>query len=146
MSRVSNGAATAILAVWSLPASRGKQDPRFFYEKQPIPELPYQGFRQDIPNERRGNAGFVKAVFTADGRYLVTLGPGIKVWDAATGVLLQTIQANLDGNDVIAADGKHHLVLAHRADVAPHMPEARGYWIWDFRDGSRRGPVPDGTW
>ncbi|MGH9886384.1 MAG: hypothetical protein ACREBE_12695 [bacterium] len=124
----------------------GKEDPKFFYEKKPIPELPYQGFRQDIPNERRGNAAFAKAVFTADGRYLLTLGPGIKVWDAATGALLRTLPANLDGNDPLATDGTHHLVLAHRGDVAPHMPEATGYWIWDFQDGSRRGPIPEGSW
>jgi len=135
----------AILAALSLVAC-GKEDPRFFYERKPIPGLPYQGFRQDIPNERRGNAAFSKGVFTAEGRYLVTLASGIQVWDAATGALLRTLPASLDGNDPIVADGTHHLVLAKRGDVAPHLPDAMGYWIWDMRDGSRRGPIPEGTW
>ena len=124
----------------------GKEDPRFFYERKPIPGLPYQGFRQDIPNERRGNGVFSKGVFTPEGRYLVTMGSGIHVWDAATGALLRTLPASLDGNDPIIADGTHHRVLAHRGDVAPNLPEASGYWIWDLRDGSRRGPIPEGSW
>jgi hypothetical protein len=54
----------------------GKEDPRFLFERKPIPGIPYQGFRRDIPAGRRGNAVFSKGVFTRDGRYLVTLGPG----------------------------------------------------------------------
>jgi hypothetical protein len=97
--------AVASLATWTLLGC-GKEDPRFFYEKKPIPGLPYQGFRQDIPNERRGNRAFVKAVFTPEGRYLVTLGPGIQVWDAATGAMLRTLPATLDGNDPLVAMGR----------------------------------------
>ena len=124
----------------------GKEDPRFFYEKKPISGIPYQGFRQDIPNERRGNGTFEKAVFTSDGRYLVALGPGIRIWDGETGALLHTLAATLDLNDPIATDGARHLVLAKRGDVAPHLPEANGYWIWNFQDGTRRGPIPEGSW
>src|SRR5205823_14066292 len=51
----------------------GKEDPKFVFEKKPIPGLPYQGFRRDIPAGRRGNAVFAKGVFTREGRYLVTL-------------------------------------------------------------------------
>jgi len=124
----------------------GKEDPRFVFEKKPIPGLPYQGFRRDIPAGRRGNAVFVKGVFTRDGRYLVTLGRGIRVWDAATGGLLRALPASLDGNDPLVADGAYHRVLARRGDVAPSLPEARGLWIWDLRDGTRRGPIPEPTW
>lgn len=65
-------------------------------EKKPIPELPYQEFRRDIPAARRGNAAFSKAVFTSDGRYLVTLGVGVHVWDAQTGTLLRTLTVEWD--------------------------------------------------
>ena len=145
MSSVPISHAAAFLAAFLLAAC-GKEDPKFLFEKKPIPGLPYQGFRQDIPNNRRGNADFVKAVFTANGRYLVTLSRGIQVWDATTGALLRTLPASLDGNDPLVADGEHHLILAHRGDVAPHLPEAMGYWIWNFDDGSRRGPIPEGSW
>jgi WD40 repeat protein len=124
----------------------GKEDPKFLFEKKPIPELPYQGFRQDIPDGRRGNAVFVKGVFTRDGRYLVTLGPGIRVWDAATGALLLTLPASLDGNDALVADGKYRKVLARRGDVAPGMPEAMGLWIWNLQDGSRQSAIPEASW
>lgn len=127
-------------------AACGKEDPKFFFEKKPIPELPYQGFRRDIPNERRGNGTFTKAVFTNDGRYLITLGKGIHVWDAETGALLSTMRASLDGNDPLVVDGARHRLLAKRGDIAPHLPEAAGYWIWNWQDGSRQGPIPEGAW
>jgi hypothetical protein len=135
----------AILVVLPLLGC-GKEDPKFVFEKKPIPGLPYQGFRRDIPASRRGNADFVKGVFTREGRYLITLGPGIRVWDAATGELRRTLPASLDGNDPLVADGTRHRVLARRGDVAPNMPEAMGLWIWDVRDGSRQGPIPEASW
>jgi hypothetical protein len=137
--------AAALLAALALIGC-GKEDPKFVFEKKPIPGLPYQGFRSDIPDERRGNAVFDKGVFTRDGQYLVTLGQGIHVFDAATGALLQTFNASLQGNDALVVDGPQHKVLARRNDVAPNQPEAMGLWIWDLRDGSRVGPIPEPTW
>ncbi len=124
----------------------GKEDPKFILEKKPIPGLPYQGFRRDIPAERRGNGIFAKGVFTRDGRYLVTLGPGIKVRGAVTGELLRTLPANLDGNDPLIANGTHHKVLARRGDVAPNSPKAMGLWIVVvLREGRIETWTPDGA-
>jgi hypothetical protein len=119
----------------------GKEDPKFIFEKKPIPVLPYQGFRRDIPDEQRGNAVFVKAVFTNDDRYLVTLSDGIQVFDAKTGALLRVLPAGLSGSEPLVADGPSHTVLARRLDYN-NAEEAYGLWIWDLRDGSRVGPIP----
>jgi WD40 repeat protein len=131
------------LMATALLGACGKEDPKFIFEKKPIPELPYQGFRRDIPDERRGNAVFLKAVFTRDGRYLVTVDRGIHVFDATNGTLLNTLDATIDGNDVLVADGTTRTLLARRRDVAPNEDEARGLWIWNLLDGSRVGPIPE---
>lgn len=119
-----------------------KGDPKFFFEKKPLPEVPYQGFRRDIPDERRGNALFDRAVYTADGTYLVTAGSGFRVWDPRTGVLLRRIPATLDRNDPLVVDGVHHRLLAKR-NVAPTSEEAPGLGIWDLRNGSMVGLIPE---
>lgn len=119
-----------------------KGDPRFFFEKKPLPEVPYQGFRQDIPDERRGNAVFDRAVYTADGTYLVTSGRGFRVWDPRTGALLRRIPGVLDGNDPLVVDGAYHRLLARR-DVAPTADDAAGLGIWDLRDGTLVGLIPE---
>jgi hypothetical protein len=118
-------------------------DPRSALERKPVPEVRHHGFREDVGDERRGNATFFKAVFTPEGNYLVTFAPEFSVWDPRTGALLQTLRGTLDGNDLLAVDGTHHRLLARRGDVAPHLPEARGLGIWDLRDGSRIGMIPE---
>lgn len=126
-----------------LPALACDRDPKFILERKPIAEVRHMGFRQDIPDERRGNAVFDKAVFTREGNYLVTAGRGFRVWDPLTGALLRTIDGTRDGNDLIIADGRHHRLLARRGDVAPTNPLAYGLGIWDLRDGSQVGIIPE---
>lgn len=127
-----------------LPALACGRDPRYFMEKKPIAEVRHMGFRQDIPESLRGNAVFDRAVFTREGHYLVTAGRGIRVWDPGTGVLLRTIAANLgDGNDLLVADGTHHRVLARQSAPAADGTQANGLGLWDLRDGSLAGVIPD---
>lgn len=114
-----------------------------FLGRGPIAEVPHHGYRRDIPADRRGNATFEKAVFMREGGYLVTLGRGIRVRDARTGALLRIIDAALDGNDQIVADGARHRLLARRADIAPNRPDALGLAVWDLRDGSIVGTIPE---
>lgn len=135
----------AVLALLAVIGACGKEDPRHVFEKKPIPELPYHGYRTDIPDVRRGNAVFSKAVFTRDGRYLITLGRGLRVWDGATGTLLRTLPATLDAENIIVADGATHTVLARRRDVTPDQPESRGLWIWNLQDGTRSVEIPEPT-
>jgi hypothetical protein len=124
-------------------AACGGGDPKFMFEKKPVAEVRHRGFRQDIPDERRGNASFYKATYSRDGKYLVTAGSGFRVWDPRTGELLRTIDGSLDGNDPLVVDGAHHVLLARRGDVAPNMPEANGLGVWDLRDGSLRATIPE---
>ncbi|MDH4131517.1 MAG: hypothetical protein OEV95_06890 [Gemmatimonadota bacterium] len=119
------------------------RDPKFMLEKKPIAEVRHMGFRQDIDDERRGNASFDKAVFTREGNYLVTAYPGFRVWDPNSGALRRTINGTLDGNDRIVVDGTFHRLLARRGDVAPNSPLAPGLGIWDLRDGSLVGTIPE---
>jgi hypothetical protein len=131
------------LLVGSLACDQDR-DPKFILEKRPIAEVKHMGFRQDIGDDRRGNAGFHSAVFTREGKYLVTFGRGgFRVWDPSNGTLLRTIQGTLDGNDQIVADGTLHRLLARRGDVAPTDPLASGLGIWDLRDGSLVGMIPE---
>lgn len=133
----------ARLVIGLLVVAACDRDPKFMFEKKPIAEVRHQGFRQDIPDERRGNASFYKAAFTRDGKYLVTAGSGFRVWDARTGALLRHIPGTLDGNDPLVIDGTHEVLLARRGNVAPHLPEANGLGFWDLRDGSLRGMIPE---
>jgi WD40 repeat protein len=126
-----------------LPALGCDRDPRFILEKKPIAEMRHMGFRQDIPDERRGNASFFKAAFTREGNYLVTFVPDFRVWDPRTGALLRTIPGRLDGNDRLVVDGKYHRLLARRGGVAPTDSLAYGLGIWDLRDGSAVGFIPE---
>lgn len=138
--------ALVALGAGLLPAvGCGKEDVRYLLEKKPIAELPYQGYRRDIPAERRGNGTFVKGAFTRDDRYLVTLGPGISVWDPHTGALRRTLPASLQGDEWLVADGAHHVVLGRRNDVAPSDSESLGLWIWNLDDGTRAGPIPEAS-
>ncbi|MDH4350840.1 MAG: hypothetical protein OEW56_06810 [Gemmatimonadota bacterium] len=132
-----------VAALLLVPALACDRDPRFVFEQKPIAEVRHMGFRQDIPDARRGNAVFYKAVFTREGNYLVTAGRGFRVWDPGTGTLLRTIDGALDGNDLLVADGTYHRLLARRGDVAPTNPLAAGLGIWDLRDGSLVGIIPE---
>lgn len=123
----------------------GKEDLKFFYEKKPIPDLPYQGFRRDIPAERRGNAVFDKAVFTRDGKYLVTVGNGIRVFDATSGALLRLIRAGLDGNDLLVVDSEQHVLLARDTWMRPDSIESRALYAFDVVSGARTGPFVTDT-
>ncbi|MDH4044318.1 MAG: hypothetical protein OEW06_07655, partial [Gemmatimonadota bacterium] len=118
-------------------------DPRFIFEKKPVAEVRHHGWRMDVPDERRGNAPFLRALFTREGNYLLTFGPGLSEWDPNTGELIRTLPGQLDGNDLIVADGTHHRILMRRGGVAPHLPEARGLGIWDLRDGTLIGMIPE---
>lgn len=126
-----------------LPAIACTRDSLSILEKKPIAKVSHHGFRNDIPDERRGNAVFYNAVFTRDGKYLVTAGRGFRVWNPQTGALLRHIPGTLDGNDPIVVDGTHHRLLARRGDVAPNMPEANGLGLWDLRTGALAGFIPE---
>jgi len=131
-----------LTALLMIPALGCGGDPRFVLEKKPIAEVKHHGFRRDIPDERRGNATFERAVFTPEGKYLVTFVPGFRIWDPRTGELLRTIAGTLQGSDIIAVDGAHDRLLAFRGDIAPNLPEAHLLGIWDLRDGSLVGRIP----
>lgn len=119
------------------------RDPRFLLERKPVAEVRHMGWRQDIPDERRGNASFDRAVYTRDGRYLVTANRGYRFWDPETGKLLRWINGTLDQNYPLVVDGVHARFLAKRGDVAPTHPDHFGLWIWDLKDGSRIGMIPE---
>jgi WD40 repeat protein len=134
---------TSLGALTLVGALACDRDPRFMFERKPIAEVRHVGFRQDIADERRGNAVFDKALFTREGNYLVTAYPGFRVWNPSTGALLRQIKGTLDGNDRIVVDGTYHRMLARRGNVAPNSPLAPGMGIWDLRDGSLVSFIPE---
>lgn len=112
-------------------------------ERRPIPEYGHQGYRQDIPDAKRGNAVFEQAAFAREGNYLITTGTGLHVWNAVNGGLLRIIPGFLDRRDRIVVDGTRHLLIARRGAIAPNEANAPGLWIWDLRDGTKVTVIPE---
>ena len=124
---------TALAAIVLVPGCRA--DPR---TAGPIKEVPHHGFRDDIPDDRRGNATFEAAAFSHDGAFLVTvhLVGGLRVWDGRTGALLSHPNAMRNGNDRWIVDGSSARLVARQSGQS-------GLALFDLRTGVIAGRIPE---
>lgn len=106
-----------------------------------IPGIPHAGFRRDIADSLRGNATFESAVFSHDGRWLVTthlLSPQLRVWDGHSGALVSRIAAATEQSEPWMVDGQ-------TARLVAHAPGQRALSVFDVRTGALVGVIGDTT-